>query len=177
MEDYMGSIRIFVGTFAPNNFMFCDGKLLSIAEYDALFSIIGTTYGGDGVRTFALPDYRGRVPIGIGQGPGLTMRVQGERAGVENVTLLSQQMPTHNHNCFGLSRAPETNNPANAFLPTYPNPSTRFYSTQDPGDQLLPMNQRVVDLAGGSQPHPNMPPYLAVNYIICVYGIYPTRAN
>jgi microcystin-dependent protein len=176
MDDaYMGSIVLFAGNFEPRNWAYCDGRLLPIASYQALFSLLGTTYGGDGRTTFALPDLRGRVPISSGNGPGLTPRPLGSRAGQERVTLHDTEMPTHSHTASGTIKAKEeadNGDPSNNFIAG--NGSTIFGTTSD-----VQMNNNSVNVtvnsAGGSQAHENMPPYLALNYIICLQGLFPPR--
>ncbi len=168
LEQFIGIVKIFAGNFAPEGWAFCNGQLLPINENEALFSIIGTTYGGDGVTNFALPNLNGRVPIGTGQSTAL-----GQASGSENVTVLVNQLPAHSHTYNALSGNREKAEPTNNFLPVTSGP---FYGQTDPSDQLLPMNAKVISVAaGGSQPHNNMSPYLALNYVIAIYGIYPTR--
>lgn len=176
-EPFIGEIVMFAGTFAPRNWAFCQGQLLSIAQNTALFSILGTTYGGNGQTTFALPDLRGRCPIGAGQGPGLPNVNLGEMAGTPTHTLISSEMPAHSHpisgntsglansaspsgNSIGIGVVPSTNTPVNIYNSAAPN---------------APLNGQSVGLSGGSQPHNNMQPYLGMNYIICLFGIFPSR--
>lgn len=174
---YIGEIRLFSGNFAPRGWSFCNGALLSISEYATLFALIGTTYGGDGMSTFALPDLRGRIPLHNGTGPGLTPRVLGESAGTENVTLLNTQIPSHSHP-YMASTAPATNNsPDTAVLATVQPDGTDarvFYcpSDLDGVDQIL--DPLSVEPVGGSFPHTNLMPVLALNYIIALFGIYPS---
>lgn len=168
-EPFIAEIRIFTGNFAPRGWMFCHGQLLSIQQYTALFSLVGTTYGGNGTSTFGLPDLRGRTPIGVGTGGGLTQRVLGERSGVESVTLNSTQIPQHTHTLNASSGAPTTNTPSGSLLPTG---SSRIYAQGSPSTQLAPSS---IGLAGGSQAHENMQPFLALNYIIATQGIFPSR--
>lgn len=178
MEGYIGEIRMFGGNFAPGYWNFCDGSLQSIANNTALFSIIGTTYGGDGVQTFALPDFRGRVPVGAGQGPGLPSYNLGQTAGSENVTLTNATMPMHIHptqlsmSIPAYSEAGNSGDPTGALLAGL----TNAYTTQ-PTDSTLAMFQSNVTLqpVGSSVPFSVMQPYLALNYIICMEGIYPSR--
>jgi microcystin-dependent protein len=179
-EPFIGMIVLFAGNFAPRNWAFCQGQLLSIAQNTALFSILGTTYGGNGQTTFALPDLRGRVPLGPGQGPGLTNRTLGETGGVENVTLSALQMPAHNHavtlgmnikNGAGNSRSGGGNVLANEAAGV-----TAMYSNASPDTTLSSgALSGTVGTAGGSQPTPILQPYLALNYIIALYGIFPSR--
>lgn len=169
-ESYIGEIRMFAGNYAPAGWAFCDGSMLSIAEYDTLFSLIGTTYGGDGQSTFALPDLRGRLPINIGQGPGLSNHLLGESSGVENVTLTVNQMPAHPHAFMGTSSNASAANPANAVVAA---PSTiDLYRPATAPNANLAAN--ALGIAGGSQPHDNLQPYLCVSFIISLFGIYPS---
>lgn len=166
-EPFIGEIRIFPYNFAPRGWAFCQGQLLSIAQNTALFALIGVTFGGNGQTTFGLPDIRGRAVIGAGQGPGLSNRTQGEASGTENVTLLSTQMPMHNHLVAGSSQNSNASRPSNAF------PSGGgAYQTASDGTT---MNPSMISAAGGSQPHDNMQPYLAINYCIALEGIFPSR--
>jgi microcystin-dependent protein len=162
-QPYVGEIRIFAGNFPPNGWLFCEGQLLPISENDILFQLIGTTYGGDGQETFALPDLRGRIPIHVGSG-----FVLGEAAGVEEVTLTVQQIPVHNHAVLASTNAGDATQPQNNLLAT--NPSVQIYRAQDP---VAPMYTGAVGPTGGSQPHTNFQPYLCVNYIISLFGIFP----
>jgi microcystin-dependent protein len=164
-EPFIGSIVLFAGNFAPRGWAFCNGQILSIAQNTALFSILGTTYGGNGQTTFALPDLRGRVPVSQGQGPGLSNYSLGETAGVESVTLLQQQMPTHTHT-QPASNGQQTTNRPNGAVPA----QGGVYASAGDGSALDPTSP-----AGGSQPHENRPPYLALNYIIALEGIFPSR--
>lgn len=172
MDEYIGMIKLFAGNFAPKNFLFCEGQTILISQNSALFAILGTTYGGDGKTNFKLPDLRGRTPVGAGNGPGLTPRPAGQAGGSENVTLTSDQIPPHTHTYNALSGSREAPSPEGNFLGTA---AGNFYSQQDPGDQLLPMNAGAISQAGGGQAHNNMQPFLSLNYIICVYGIYPSK--
>lgn len=163
-EPYVGEIRQFGGNFAPVGWQFCNGQIVPISQYDVLFNLIGTTYGGDGQSTFGLPDLRGRVPLHMGNGYSL-----GQRAGVESVTLASGQLPSHSHavNCAatGGSDAPANN--------VWGAGTANIYATA-PG--TLSMNPSSVGIAGNTQPHDNMHPFLAVSFIIATEGIYPTQS-
>ncbi len=165
---YVGEIRMFGGNFAPLGWMLCDGQLLAISEYDTLFNLIGTTYGGDGQATFALPDLRGRVPLHAGSGPGLSNRTIGEAGGQETVTLTVSQMPGHAHAPMASSLPGSQASPSNA---VWAASRSLLYSTETPG---LAMNPAAVSNTGGSQPHENRIPYLGLNFIIAVFGIYPS---
>lgn len=178
MDEYLGVIKIFAGTFAPRGYMFCAGQIMSIAQNSALFSLLGTTYGGNGSTTFALPDLRGRTPIGggMGTGPGLSNYVFGQVGGTESVTLTTAQIPAHTHNLN------VNNTNANNHTPT--NSSTIAASVDINGDNGMGfsseapntvLNPASITGGGSSQPHDNRSPYLGIGYIICVNGIYPSR--
>ncbi len=175
MDPFIGEIRMFGGNFAPRGWAFCNGQLLSIAQNTALFSLLGTTYGGDGVTTFALPDLRGRTPIHFGQGPGLTPRTLGERSGSETVTLTANEMPAHNHAMVASTGIINTPSPENAFLGQIGEGRDAPPAFVGATSALTTMNPQSINPSGGSQPHNNMQPYLAVNYIISLEGIYPSR--
>lgn len=168
-EPFVGEIRMFAGNFAPRGWAFCDGQLLAVSQNDALFSLLGTIYGGDGRTTFGLPDMRGRLPIHAGTGPGLSPRRLGAKAGAENVTLTVNQMPSHGHPFQGTasaatSRDPVGNSPAEAQADAYVEDLTAFS-----------LASQAVTATGGSQSHTNMMPYLCVNFIVALVGIYPSR--
>ncbi len=174
----MSEIRLFAGNFAPLSWAYCNGALMSIAENSALFSLLGTTYGGDGQVTFALPDLRSRVAVGTGQGPGLSNWDLGQVEGSENVTLLSFQIPIHNHAAVATAAANASSLAGNNNL------SGGNYAANSGGDlyaETATVNlgsnnfSFVLNPAGGSQPHYNIMPYLALNFIICTEGIYPSR--
>lgn len=168
-EPYIGDIRLFGGNFAPVGWAFCDGSLLPISEYDPLFALIGTNYGGDGMVTFALPDLRGRAPIHQGTGPGLSPRPIGSSAGSETVVLTAQQMPAHTH-VPTAGATPTSTSPAGA---TWSAQTTAAFA---PGAASVPMHPEAIGPAGGSQPHDNMPPFAVANYIIALVGVFPSRA-
>jgi microcystin-dependent protein len=168
-EPYIGEIRLFPYNFAPRGWAFCQGQILAIAQNTALFSLLGTTYGGNGQTTFALPDLRGRVPNSAGQGPGLSNYTLGEQGGSENVTLIAQQMPAHNHPIAVNNSGANTGRPSGA----YPGQTSgNTYAPSPDGSTLAP---QAVGNAGNSQPHENRPPYLTLNYCIALEGIYPSR--
>ena len=167
-DPYLGEIRLFAGNFAPVNWALCQGQLLSIAENDALYNLIGTTYGGDGQSIFALPDLRGRVPVHQGQGPGLSQRTMGALVGTESVTLTTGQLPAHTHPLHATTAAATITTPAGALL------ATTTADSYGPGPATTPMAAGAVGPAGGAQPHDNMAPTLTVNYIISLVGIYPS---
>jgi microcystin-dependent protein len=169
-QPYVGEIRMFAGNFAPAGWMFCEGALLPISEYETLFNLIGTTYGGDGQSTFALPDLRGRLPVHQGQGPGLGSYVLAETGGVEEVTLTTQQIPAHSHPYVvaagvGNQSSPGGNLSAESFN------VTPYINDAGAGT----FNPAAVTSTGGSQPHTNLQPYLCVNYIISLFGIFPSQ--
>lgn len=174
---YVGEIRVFAGNFAPYGYAFCAGQLVSIAQQSTLYALLGTTYGGDGITTFGLPDLRGRTPMGQGQGPGLTNRVLGEKAGTETVTLITQQMPAHQHTLMATTANGTTNLPSNNFLAANPNNEGKFYidTTTAPGEVSATLPADSITSTGGSQPHDNMMPFLTVNYIIALEGIFPSQ--
>ena len=195
MEGYIAEVRNFAGNFAPAGWILCDGRLLSINNYQVLYTVIGTTYGGDGVNTFGVPDLRGRVPIGTGQGPGLANVVLGQKMGTETVTLLPANLPVHTHtavvNATSVPFAVKVS-PAAATLhaaatgsqlgqPMTDSIPTLGYNAANPdktmGDSSLNTSGLTVNTAmmGSSLPHENMQPFLTTNYIICAEGIYPSR--
>lgn len=180
MEGTIAEIRMFAGNFAPRNWAFCSSQILSIAQNTALFSLLGTTYGGNGQTTFALPDFRGRVALGTGQGPGLPNVVLGEIAGAPTTTLTTNQMPAHNHTATGVvtlqannDSAGLTNDPTNK---RFGASGALFTASTDELVGMAPLQTAItVGINGGSQPFSIMPPYLGMNYIICMFGIFPSR--
>lgn len=180
MEGTIGEIRMFAGNFAPRNWAFCANQILPIAQNTALFSILGTTYGGNGQTTFALPDFRGRVALGTGQGPGLPNVTLGELAGSPTTTLTTNTMPAHNHPVTGTVNLQVNNDNSNLSDDAT---NKRFAATGQlftaaTGD-LVPMAPAQTNLTtginGGSQPFSIQSPYLGMNYIICLFGIFPSR--
>ncbi len=169
---FIGEVRIFAGNFAPLGWMLCDGQLLAIAQYDALFALIGTTYGGDGQTTFALPDLRGRVPLHFGTGPGLSTRTIGELSGSEAVTLTTGQMAAHTHPPLALGATGSSPTPGGNFWAGVS--AGAIYNATDPAPAAV-MNAAAVLPVGGGQPHDNIEPFQCVNFIIAVEGIYPTQ--
>ncbi|MBS1794013.1 MAG: phage tail protein [Acidobacteria bacterium] len=167
---YVGEIRMFAGNFAPAGWMFCEGQLIPISEYETLFNLIGTTYGGDGQSTFALPDLRGRVPIHQGTGPGLPTYIIGEAAGVEQVTLTVQQIPAHSHPAGCSSNPGNNSSPLNA-VPAANTTALVYVNVAAP---LQPMNAASIQSTGGNQPHENLQPYLCVDFIISMFGVFPS---
>lgn len=188
MEGTIGEIRMFASNFAPRYWALCQGQLLSIATNQALFAILGTTYGGNGTTTFALPDFRGRSCVGTGQGPGLSIYVEGEMAGHPTTTLLTANMPSHTHTKSGSVTASvafaayngngNTAEPAGAVPAISAGGELLYASNVDsfftPTTTTSSSNIMAVN-NGGSQPFDNMPPYLAMNYVICLQGIFPSR--
>jgi microcystin-dependent protein len=158
---------MFGGNFAPVGWAFCNGALLAISQYDALYALIGTTYGGDGQNTFALPDLRGRIPVHQGNYQG-TNYIQGQLAGTETVTLTTNQMPAHTHQVVARTSATAAS-PSGA---VYGGNTESIYKAGNPSAQ---MNAGMIGIGGGSQPHSNMMPYLVVNFIIALEGIFPSR--
>lgn len=174
-QPYIGEIRMFAGDFAPNGWAFCDGQMLSIAENDTLFIVLGTMYGGDGEETFALPDLRGRTPVHMGTRDGVPWQ-QGQMEGTEEVTLTTQNLPPHQHGVIGASSATahtRTPGPGLSYA-VESNDQTALYSAAAP-DASLAANAGPPAAAGGSQPHTNMQPYLGVNFIISLYGRFPSE--
>ncbi|MCY1078456.1 phage tail protein [Archangium lansingense] len=169
---FIGQIVMFAGNFAPRGWAFCQGQILPIAQNQALFSILGTTYGGNGQTTFALPDLRGRYPMQPGQGPGLSPRTLGEQGGSETVTLIANQMPAHNHTINVSSQDGDTETPVGTVLAADSTGGNLNYRGA-PIDGT--MNPAAIGIAGGSQPHNNMSPFLCVNFIIALEGVYPSR--
>jgi microcystin-dependent protein len=169
-QPFIGEIRMFGGSFAPAGWAFCSGQVQAISQNDALFSLLGTTYGGDGINTFNLPDLQGRVPIHMGTSRTGTTFIIGQRAGVETVTLTTNQMPIHNHALLASTDPAMLDGPQNNVLASNTNIKnwTPFPTTQ-------PMNVNAITAVGGSQPHGNMMPFLAVSFIIALFGIFPSQ--
>jgi len=174
-EPFVGEIRMFGFQFAPTNWAFCSGQIMAISQNEALFALLGTTFGGDGQVSFGLPNLQSRVPVGMGQGLGLSNYSMGEAGGVENVGLTTQQMPAHTHNvsCTGTMNT----------SPTETSPVNNFWARENNGDapyssaavHLNPMHPTAIANSGGSIPHTNIQPYLVINFCIALYGIFPTR--
>ena len=173
-EPFIAEIRIFAGNFAPRGWAFCDGQLLPIAQNTALFSLIGTTYGGDGRTTTALPNLQGRAPMHPGRGPGLTARRLGEKVGTETVTLTEAQIPNHTHTVQSAGASGGLPNPVNNVWSPLPGrtPPNLYQS----GAPNVDMNVNAVNLTGGGQAHTNLQPYLVLNFIIALVGLYPSRS-
>ena len=163
-QPYVGEIRMFAGNFAPAGWMFCEGQLLPISENETLFQLIGTTYGGDGESTFALPDLRGRIPIHQGNG-----FILAETGGAEEITLTVNQIPAHSHPLLGSGATASDTNPGNNLLATLT--TIDGYVNASP---ITPMAAQAISPVGGSQPHTNFQPYLCVDFIISLFGIFPS---
>lgn len=182
MDGFLGEIKMFAGSYAPANWAFCWGQMLAINDYNALYAVLGTTYGGDGRNTFALPDMRGRAPVGAGTGPGLTSRISGQMSGQERVSLTVNDIPAHSHGVSGLTATVECNNvsgeeaaPAGLQFGIAVDNS---YNETTPAGTMAPGNVAFggqVDPEGGSISHSNMQPWMGINYIICLMGMYPPR--
>jgi microcystin-dependent protein len=168
-EPYLGEIRMFAGIFPPRGWAFCDGQMLAVSQHDALFSLLGTIYGGDGRTTFALPDLRGRVPIHMGQGPGLSDRRIGSKGGSEQVTLTIPQIPSHTHQAKAGSGEADDISPAGNVWGE--KELTKIYQT---GTVNVNMNSDAILNTGGSQSHDNMVPFQGINYIIALVGVFPS---
>lgn len=174
-QPFLGEIKLFAGNFQIRGWAYCDGRLLSISQNDALYTLLGTTYGGDGVNTFALPNLQSRVALHQGTGGGLTTRVLGEASGVENATVSQSQLPNHTHQTIALTGAATLTSPANA-LPAAPAaPALLYLSGSSTGNTDTPPNVASVTSAGNSIPHNNIMPVLALNYLIALEGVYPQQ--
>ncbi|MDR3386537.1 MAG: tail fiber protein [Rudaea sp.] len=169
-QPFLGEIRIFAGNFAPRGNALCSGQLLAISQNTALFSLLGTQFGGNGTSTFGLPDLQGRAPLSQGNGPGLSPYVMGESTGTESVTLTQQQLPVHTHPLQSRSSRADRSNANSAMLAQA---SDGVYAAAGPNTQLNPLS--VSPGGGGNQPHNNMQPYLAMSFIIALQGIFPAR--
>ena len=180
LNPFIGELLLFAGNFAPRGYAICAGQLMSIQQNQALFSILGTTYGGNGTTNFALPNLQGRISVGSGQGPGLSPYELGEQTGTESVTLIDADMPAHSHavNAVTNGQSNGVSTPSNAvllataFAAEAGNPLVPIYSSAAP---TLAMNANAVASAGGNQPHENRMPFLALNWCIALTGIFPTR--
>ena len=166
-QPYVGEIRMFAGNFAPAGWMFCEGQLLPISEYETLFNLIGTTYGGDGQSTFALPDLRGRIPLHFGN--GFTLAATG---GAETITLTVSQIPAHSHALLASNNVAAGTAPAAQVGGKNSGATTSPYGTDQP---LIGISPQAVGSVGGSQPHNNFQPYLCVDFIISLFGIFPSQ--
>ena len=169
-EPFIGEIRMFAGTFNPRGWAFCDGQLLSISQNEALFSLLGTTYGGDGRTTFALPDMRGRLPLHVGTGPGLSPRPLGSKGGAEKETITQPELPSHTHTMQGSSVNANQAGPQGRV--TAASLAVDLYQSGAPSD---PMSGDAVTFVGGDGSHNNIMPFLCLNFIIALFGIFPSR--
>jgi microcystin-dependent protein len=168
-QPYVGEIRMFAGNFAPNGWMFCQGQTLPISENDVLFQLIGTTYGGDGEETFRLPDLQGRLPVHQGQLQGGSSYIIGEASGTEEVTLTTQQIPVHTHAFQASSGIADAASPKDAVIGT--STTTNGFIASIPSQ---PMAADIIPV-GGSQPHSNLQPFLCINFIISLFGVFPSQ--
>jgi microcystin-dependent protein len=176
-EPFVGEIRMFAGNFAPRGWAFCDGQLLAVSQNDALFSLFGTIYGGDGRSTFGLPDLRGRVPVHSGTGPGLSLRRLGAKGGVEQVTLIAGQLPVHAHEARAGTGAGSSTDPAGR-LPAQLVNNVNTYGQAGPGGTITfnaDLDAGALANTGGSQSHTNLMPFLCVHFIVALFGVYPSR--
>jgi microcystin-dependent protein len=170
MDPFVAEIRIFPFNFAPKGWTFCNGQLLPLSQNTALFSLLGTTYGGDGKSNFALPDLQGRAPMHPGQGPGLSLHDLGETGGAETVTLLDSEIPSHNHSLMVTGLNSQSTTPANTSLGRG-NPVKVYVSS----GTMTTMGTNAIATTGGNQPHNNMMPYLTMNFCIALQGVFPPR--
>ncbi len=170
-EPFIGQIMMVGFNFAPRGWANCDGQLLPISQNTALYSLLGTTYGGDGVNTFALPDLRGRVPVHMGTGLGLTTRKIGQRSGQEAVVLSAAHMPSHTHSLQAQNDAASVDTPGGNYLAQRGRPD--IYDSDS--DKLVQMGASAIEATGGSQGHDNMQPYLVLNFVIALIGLFPSR--
>ena len=169
-EPFVGEIRMFAGNFAPRGWAYCDGQLLATSQNEALFSLLGTIYGGDGRTTFGLPDLRGRIPLHQGTGPGLSARRLGSKGGGEKVTLTTDQLASHTHDWNANTTTADGTAPAGKVLAEPV--GIRLYRQQDPDNSLA---SATIANTGGGQPHNNLMPTLCIHFIIALFGIYPSR--
>jgi|SRR5580704_954419 microcystin-dependent protein len=175
-SEYLGAVKLFSFGFAPKGYALCAGQIMSIQQNAALFSLLGTTFGGNGIQTFALPDLQGRVPIGQGTGVGLSNYVMGQKGGVENVTLLQSTVPSHTHVFQASTTGGNSNNPSGNVLATLTDTGDVFYAPFAGGFTAALMPPATVSTVGQTQPHTNIQPTAAINYSICLSGIFPSRS-
>ncbi|HEY1751146.1 MAG TPA: tail fiber protein [Caulobacteraceae bacterium] len=175
-NPFLGEIRLFAGNFAPLGWAMCNGAQLSIADNNALFALLGTTYGGDGITTFQLPDLRGRLPVHMGQGLGLSNYVIGQIAGTETVTITVPTMAAHNHQLAASKNAATTSLPANSVLGVVPKTTGDIlYVEASASPALVSLAPQTINMQGGNQPHENMAPFLCLTFIIATSGVFPSR--
>ncbi len=170
-QPYVGEVRMFAGNFPPNGWMFCEGQTLPISENEVLFQLIGTTYGGDGEETFNLPNLASRVPMHMGTGPDGTTYQIGEMAGTEQETLSIQQIPSHTHPFVASTSAATSNSPIGNVVRASPSVDVHYSTNPDTN-----MNSQAITPRGGSQPHENMQPFLCINFIISLFGVFPSQS-
>jgi microcystin-dependent protein len=170
-DPFVAEIRIFPFNFAPKGWAFCDGQLLPLSQNTALFSLLGTTYGGNGTSNFALPNLQGNAAMHPGQGPGLSLHDLGEIGGSETVTLLQTEIPAHSHSLMLSTNTANTSNPSNAVFAASPQKNASFYTSSTANQK----DGAYLTQAGGSQPHNNMQPYLTLSFCIALQGVYPPR--
>ena len=181
MEPYIGEIRLFGGNYVPQNkgngtWQACDGSLMSVNDWQGLFHIIGTTYGGDGISTFAVPDLRGRIPIGCGQGPGLSLYTLAQQGGAESVAITSSTLPAHQHTLQATTNSADTTDPSNALLAaTLGSQQSGLLAYLPPSEvtKAAPLDASTIDMTGGGEAHSNIMPSQGMTYIICLQGLYP----
>lgn len=173
-NPFLAEVRIFTGNFAPKGWAQCDGQLMPISQNTALFSLLGTTYGGDGKSNFALPNLQGSIPMQAGQGPGLTLRDLGETGGEQTVTLLQTEMPAHTHGAMASTGSDAATPVNNAWASGQKLGGGDVYTPTSP--QNVPMNPFALSISGGSQPHNNLAPFLGLNFIIALQGVFPARS-
>ena len=175
-EPFIAEIRIFAGNFAPRGWAFCDGQLLPIAQNTALFSLIGTIYGGDGRTTTALPNLQGRAPMHPGRGPGLTARRLGQRVGVETVTITEAQIPSHTHTMRATTAGANAATPSNTTALARSAAVLRIYQSAASNTTLVDLASETLSTTGGGQAHTNLQPFLTMNFIIALQGTFPARS-
>jgi microcystin-dependent protein len=173
MDPFVAEIRIYPFNFAPKGWAFCDGQILPLSQNTALFSLLGTTYGGDGKSNFALPDMQGNAPMHPGQGPGLSLHDLGETGGSQTVSLLESEIPSHSHALFANAVVGDTNGPSPGVSLARSGNATAYQSTTN--QNLVNFSDQAVTPAGGDQPHNNMMPYLTLNFCIALQGVFPPR--
>ncbi|MEI4552193.1 phage tail protein [Pseudoalteromonas spongiae] len=174
-EPFIAEVRIWANNFAPRGWSMCDGQLMQIAQNTALFSLVGTTYGGDGRTTFGLPNLKGRAPMHWGTGPGLTPRAWGQTGGTPAVTLVESQIPAHSHEIKGQNAAGDTNAPANRYLATDKRAGLKIRNLKADANPNTTMSLSTLTNTGGTKSHENRQPYLALNFCIATIGLYPSR--
>lgn len=175
-EPFIGEIRIFGGNYAPKDWAFCDGQIMKITDNTTLYAVIGTTYGGDGRVTFALPDLRAKAPMHPGRGYGLTTRILGQRGGTNNISLTKDQIPAHSHTMKAESASGTTVQPQNNSLakPGGRGTTNVYHTTLNPGNSVF-LAEKALQTTGANQPHDNMQPCLVLNFIISLEGLFPSR--